>query len=87
MGGSAAEQPDRYAAISPLGHPARLRHLLYVQARLPSPDGAALSALREAGAEVEVSLHPAATHFDIITPGAPAYQAVEPKVLAILRGQ
>ncbi len=87
MGGSAAEQPGRYAAISPLGHPAQLRHLLFVQARLPSPDEAALSALREAGAEVEVSLHPEATHFDVITPGAPAYESVEAKMLAILRGQ
>jgi acetyl esterase/lipase len=87
MGGTAAEQPGRYAAISPLGHPAQLQHLLFVQARLPAPDGVALSALRLAGAEVAVTLEPEATHFDIITPGASAYEAVEPKVLAILRGQ
>jgi acetyl esterase/lipase len=85
MGGSPADQPARYAEISPLDHPARLRRLLFVQARLPSPDAVALGALRTAGVEVDVTLHPGATHFDVITPGSPAYASVEPAVLALLR--
>jgi acetyl esterase/lipase len=85
MGGSIAEVPARYAGISPLAHPARLRRLLFVQARLPSPDADALAALRTAGVDVGVELQPDASHFDIITPGAPAYQAIEPQVLAALR--
>ncbi len=85
MGGTLAEVPDRYAAISPLVHPPALRDLLFVQAKLPSPHPLALAGLREGGAVVEVVLKPEATHFDVITPGAAAYQAVEPQVLALLR--
>jgi acetyl esterase/lipase len=85
IGGSAAEQPGRYGAISPLEHPARLKQLMFVQARLPSPDAEGLAALRAAGTPVEVELHPDATHFDVITPGAAAYDSVEPKLLALLR--
>jgi len=85
MGGTASEQPARYAAISPLEHPARLGRLHFVQARLPAPDGEALAALRESGVQIEVTLKPDATHFDVITPGAPAYEDVEPRLLALLR--
>lgn len=85
MGGSAAEQPARYAAISPLGHAAKLGRLHFVQAKLPAPHPDALAALREAGVHVEVTLKPEATHFDVITPGAAAYESVEPQLLALLR--
>lgn len=85
MGGPVAEQPGRYAAISPLGHPARLGQLHFVQARLPAPHPDALAALRDAGVRVEVTLKPDATHFDVITPGAAAYESVEPQLLALLR--
>ncbi|TCJ37276.1 S9 family peptidase [Parafrankia sp. BMG5.11] len=87
MGGSEREVPQRYRAISPLNHPARLDRILFVQARLPAPNERGLAALRSAGAKVAVELKPAATHFDIITPGAAAYDAVEPQVLAVLRAQ
>lgn len=85
IGGGLDAVPDRYAAISPLGHPAKLGRLHFVQAKLPAPHPDALAALREAGVQVEVTLKPEATHFDVITPGAPAYGSVEPQLLAILR--
>ncbi|MGX7952319.1 alpha/beta hydrolase family protein [Tsuneonella sp. HG249] len=85
MGGSAADVPKRYAAVSPIGHPAQLRRLHFVQAKLPAPDAAALAALRDAGVEVEVTLKADATHFDVITPGAAAYDSIEPKLLELLR--
>jgi acetyl esterase/lipase len=85
MGGTVEEVPDRYAAISPLNHPARLPHLLFVQASLPSPDPDALAALKGAGDSVAVIENPDASHFDIITPGASAYEALEPQILARLR--
>ena len=87
MGGEVDDVPDRYAAISPLNHPARIPNLLFVQARLPAPDPSALKALREAGNEVTVIENPDASHFDIITPGAPAYEALEPQLLARLGRQ
>ena len=85
MGGTPGEAPARYQAISPLEHRSRLGRLLFVQARLPSPSGAGLAALRRAGVDVTVIERPKASHFDIITPGAAAYQAVEPQILAALR--
>jgi acetyl esterase/lipase len=87
MNGTVADVPERYAAISPLNHPARLPHLLFVQAKLPAPDPAALAALRDAGDRVAVIENPGASHFDIITPGASAYEALEPQILARLRHQ
>lgn len=85
VGGTIDERPERYAAISPLTNPARLDRLLFVQARLPAPHPDALAALRRAGATVEVTLAPEATHFDIITPGAAAYARIEPQLLAVVR--
>jgi hypothetical protein len=87
MGGTVEEVPRRYAAISPLGHPTRLADLLFIQAKLPPPDDSALAALKEGGAHVTVIESPGASHFDIITPGAAAYEALEPKILARLRHQ
>jgi acetyl esterase/lipase len=85
MGGGVSDQPARYAAISPLGHPARLGRLQFIQARLPAPHPDALAALRDAGVQVEVTLKPEATHFDVITPGAPVYDSIEPQLLSLLR--
>jgi acetyl esterase/lipase len=87
MGGSVAQVPEHYAAISPLGHPVRLPRLLFIQAKLPAPHPRALAALRDAGSQVEVIENPGASHFDIITPGASAYESLEPKILARLRHQ
>jgi acetyl esterase/lipase len=87
MGGTVEEMPDRYAAISPLKQPTRLPNLLFVQAKLPKPDASALAALRDAGDHVVVVENPGSSHFDIITPGAPAYEALEPQILARLRHQ
>jgi acetyl esterase/lipase len=85
MGGAAAEFPARYASISPIGHGTRLRRLHFVQARLPAPAEEALAALRRSNVQVEVTLSPNATHFDVITPGSAAYGMVEPQLLEILR--
>lgn len=87
MGGSAAQVPQRYAAISPSGHRSSLRRALFVQARLPAPAEVAQQALRAAGVELEVVLHPEASHFAVITPGTAPYEAIEPAVLAVLRHQ
>lgn len=85
MGGSLAEQETRYGAISPIGRHSGLQRLHFVQAKLPSPHPDALAALRHAGVQVEVTLHPDATHFDVITPGAPAYERVEGQLIELLR--
>lgn len=87
MGGTVGDVPGRYAAISPLGHPAQLANLMFVQARLPAPDPAAIEALRKTGSNVIVIENPGASHFDIITPGAPAYETLEPRLLARLHRQ
>jgi acetyl esterase/lipase len=85
MGGTPKEVPARYAAVSPLSHPVRLASVLFAQAKLPSPDEAALVALRTSGADVKVIANPGASHFDLITPGAAAYAAIEPTILERLR--
>jgi acetyl esterase/lipase len=85
MGGGFGEVPGRYGAISPLRHPPRLGRLHFLQARLPAPHPDALVAMRDAGVQIRTILKPEATHFDVITPGAPAYDSIEPELLRILR--
>ena len=85
MGGTVAQMPARYAEIGPLAHAPRLRHLTFVQAVLPPPNESAVAALRAAGVKLTVHANPGASHFAVITPGAPEYQAVEPELLRLLR--
>ena len=84
MGGTFAEVPARYAAIGPLAHAPRLRHLIFVQAVLTPPNDVAFEALKAAGVRVTVYANPGASHFSVITPGAPEYQAVETELLCWL---
>lgn len=87
MGGSVEQVPERYAAISPSYHEPRLKHVLFVQAKLPAPAERAQQAMRDALIRVDLRPNPGASHFDIITPGAPAYAANEDNVLKVLRGR
>ena len=85
MGGTVAEVPARYATIGPITHAPRLRQLIFVQAVLPPPNEVAAEALKAAGVRMAVHANPGASHFSVITPGAPEYQAVEPELLRLLR--
>lgn len=87
MGGSPEAERARYAALSPADRAPRLDEIVFVQAKLPAPPAGALAALRAGGAEVSVKDNPGASHFAIITPGDPVYDAVEPAMLAVLRGE
>ena len=85
MGGTVEQVPERYAAVGPLASAPRVQHLVFVQAVLPPPNDIAAEALRTAGVRLSVHASPGASHFDVITPGAPAYQEVEPELLRVLR--
>jgi pimeloyl-ACP methyl ester carboxylesterase len=87
MGGPKDEQAERYAAISPDGHPPHVARVLFVQAVLPSPEQKTLAALGAGGAAVEVLANLGASHFEIITPGEPTYAKNEPAMLSVLRGE
>lgn len=90
MGGLPAEQPERYAAASPvrllpLGVPQRLLHGALDPIVLPaqSADYAARAAAR--GDEVRLEVIEGAGHFDLVAPFAPAWLRVEAAVLELLR--
>lgn len=85
MGGTVAQMPERYAAISPIGHAPRLQNLMFVQAVLPAPNDTTADGLREAGVRLSIHANPGASHFEVITPGSPVYQAAEPEILKLLR--
>jgi acetyl esterase/lipase len=85
MGGTLEEVPGRYAAIGPLTNGPRLKNLMFVQAVLPPPDPIAAEALRASGVCIAAHANPGASHFDVITPGSPPYQAQEPEILRVLR--
>lgn len=87
MGGGPDEAAGRYAAISPRTTAPQLVDLLFVQAKLPAPPAAALDAIRAGGAAVTVRENPDASHFAIITPGDPVYEANEPAMLAVLKAR
>ena len=87
MGGGSEAVPERYAAIAPAGHPPRLAEILFVQAVLPPAPAAVQAAIRAGGAELSVLANPDASHFDVITPGSPVYEAHEDAILKVLRGR
>lgn len=87
MGGTPNEAAARYAAISPRTHAPQLTEVLFVQARLPVPSEEVLAAIGAAGAKVQATANPDASHFAIITPGDRAYIANEPAMLAVLHGE
>lgn len=86
MGVAPAAAPARYAAISPATHAPQLAALLFVQAKLPAPSATTQAALAIGGATVTVRENAGASHFAIITPGNPVYEANEAAMLAVLRG-
>jgi acetyl esterase/lipase len=87
MGGAPDEVPGRYAAISPAAHPPQLEEIRFEMAKMPPPPEAVLAAVRAGGAGLAVHVNEGASHFAIITPGDPVYQADEPDLLRILRGE
>ncbi len=87
MGAMPADNPARYGAISPATHAPQLAELLFVQARLPAPSAATQAALAKGGARVTVRENIGQSHFAIITPGNLVYDANEPAMLAVLKGQ
>lgn len=86
MGAAPPADPTRYAAISPATAAPDLAELLFVQAKLPAPSVATQTALAAGGARVMVRENAGASHFAIITPGAPEYAANEPAMLSMLKG-
>lgn len=87
IGGTPAESAARYAAISPRSDAPQLEQVLFVQARLPVPSAETLAAIGSAGAKVVTIANPDASHFDIITPGNPAYSRNEAAMLQVLKGR
>ncbi|PKP94275.1 MAG: hypothetical protein CVT75_04695 [Alphaproteobacteria bacterium HGW-Alphaproteobacteria-14] len=87
MGGEPMRFPERYKAISPYAATPQLAELLFVQAKLPAPSSATLGAIRAGGAQVAVHENAGASHFAIITPGNPVYEANEAAMLAVVKGE
>ncbi|WP_086734904.1 alpha/beta hydrolase family protein [Erythrobacter colymbi] len=86
MGGEPQRFPERYKAISPATIAPQLAELLFVQAKLPAPSAATQAALATGAGRVTVRENAGASHFAIITPGNPVYEANEAAMLAVLRG-
>lgn len=86
MGAAPAAPPDRYSAISPAAHAPQLAEILFVQARLPAPSAATQVSLAKGGAQVAVRENVGQSHFAIITPGNPVYEANAAAMLAVLKG-
>ena len=86
IGGSLKQVPQRYAAISPEGHPPHLQEIHFEMAQMPPAPGSAQAAIRAGGATLTVHVNHGASHFAIVTPGDPVYQADEPALLRVLRG-
>lgn len=86
MGDMPAAVPARYTAISPATAAPRLAEVLFVQAKLPAPSAATQVALAAGGAQVSVRENIGQSHFAIITPGNPVYEANEAAMLVLLRG-
>jgi len=86
MGGEPKGFPERYKAISPAITAPQLAAVLFVEAKLPAPSAATQAAIAAGGARVTVRENPGVSHFAIITPGHPVYEANEAAMLAVLKG-
>ena len=84
MGGPPAEQPARYAALAPGRLAPRVGRVHFAQARLDVPSPASLAALEQGGARATAQRIKGAGHFDILTPGHPHYEVLEPDLLEII---
>ncbi len=87
MGAAPAAALDRYSAISPATYAPQLAEILFVQAKLPAPSATTQAALAAGGAQVAVRENVGQSHFAIITPGNPVYEANAAAMIAVLKGQ
>ncbi|WP_305095816.1 alpha/beta hydrolase [Croceibacterium aestuarii] len=87
MGGSPRQVPARYAAIAPGSHPPMLQEVRFEMAKMPPAPEAAQAAVRAGGARLTVHVNAGASHFAVITPGDPVYQANEAALLKIMRAE
>lgn len=81
LGGTPAEHPDRYAAVSPvervpLGVPVRIVHGAQDPIVPVAQSRALLDRMRAAGESAELTVVEGAGHFDVVAPQADAWAAV-----------
>ncbi|MFM7377504.1 MAG: alpha/beta hydrolase [Erythrobacter sp.] len=87
VGGSPAELPGRFAMLDPVTNPPLVKRLLVVDAALPDPDPATLSALKAQGVAVEVITLDQQQHFNLLVPGTKDFAAIAPALLDIARAR
>jgi acetyl esterase/lipase len=89
MGGTPAEQPARYAAISIQTNPPRVERMLLVGAEvLPGPVATGIASMMKGAGMNVTGLAPAgAGHFDVIAPGTPGFAAIAEAVIATVSGR
>ncbi|WP_146107726.1 alpha/beta hydrolase family protein [Porphyrobacter sp. HT-58-2] len=87
MGGTPAEQPERYAMLDPLVNKPLVKQLLVVDGALPDPDPALIEALRAQGIAVEVIRVAQDQHFNHLVPGTKDFAAIGPALLDIAGGR
>ncbi len=88
LGGTPAEHPERYAAVSPvervpLGVPVRFVHGAADPIVPVAQSRALLDRMRAAGERAELVLVEGAGHFDVVAPQAEAWKAVVKAVRAV----
>lgn len=86
MGGTPAQQPERYAQASPQGLlPFGVRQVLVSAGVLTYSRALQYQrAAIEKGDDVQVLLPPAPGHFNIIAPGHPSWESIRPVVVRVL---
>lgn len=85
MGGTPAQVPDRYRAVSPVQNPPQVKRMLLVYAELPRPGTEVLAAIRARGIRVDEIAGSGAGHFDAIAPGTKFYAEIEPRLIEVIR--
>ncbi len=86
MGGLPSDVPNRFQAASPFSYAPQLERVLFVNAALLGPPSEVVEAVGKGGALTKVIDKAGNSHFSVITPGAPAFDQIQPEVLQLLMG-
>ena len=87
MGGTPAEQPDRYAMVDPRHNPPKMDELLVVVGSLPPPGEGLLAAIEASGTPVKRVDLDGTSHFNMIVPGTPDFAIIAPELLRVTGGK
>lgn len=87
MGGTPAEEPERYAMVEPAQNAISMEEMLVVVGSLPGPPDGLESAMATEGVTMSRIDLDGTSHFNLLVPGTPDFARIAPSVLRVSKGE